>query len=164
VSRGLGTLQRDILRTLETAKLASIPYRGCAHEEKRQGWPHDRPWPWDQPGWVWVRGARVQLAEGIYDLRASAAFLAQKAGQTSATDYGGLGYYVHAAFTATFSRAVSGLLRRGALEMLGHVPIAAWHAVPGKDLAGLVVERRGRVIVEAAIEAHPRQARFVRKR
>jgi hypothetical protein len=36
--------------------------------------------------------------------------------------------------------------------------------VPGKDLAGLVVERRGRVIVEAAIEAHPRQARFVRKR
>jgi hypothetical protein len=109
---------------------------------------------------VWVRGARVQLAEGIYDLRASAAFLAHQAGQTYATDYGGLGYYVHPSFTAAFSRAVSGLLRRGALEMLGRVPIDAWQAVNGKDPAGLVVERRGRVLVET----HPRQVRFVRKR
>ena len=51
-------VEQVIIRTLETAKLAAMPYVGNAHE--------DRP-PWNEPGWVWYRRAKVQLAANVYD-------------------------------------------------------------------------------------------------
>jgi hypothetical protein len=146
MSRGLGALQREIVRTLNAAKIASVGYRGNGRD--------DQP-PWDEPGWVSYRHLRVQLADGVYDLRASAAFLAQKTGHTYAGDNVVTGYYTAPSFQAAFARAVRGLVTRGVLTPLGLVPIRAWELTPEIERH---LSRRGKGVY---LPVYGTQIRFV---
>jgi hypothetical protein len=106
MSHGLGALQRDILDTLDEAKRSLEGYRGLRGERNYAG---HADWRWDRPGWVAVNGNAVRIAHTVYDLRASCKFLARKHGKI------GSGGEIEANFRTVFSRAVSGLMRRGAL-------------------------------------------------
>jgi hypothetical protein len=104
MSRGLGALQRRILETLDAAKAAMPTYRGAEdHAGKR---------------WVVLGDYLVTLPPQVYDLRCSAAFLAQHDGHL---EYG----FPTRSFTACFSRAVHGLVDRGIFRRLPHVPVAS---------------------------------------
>src|SRR5271167_1128329 len=102
MSKGLGALQREILETLEDARHDRRGYRGFG------GGSH---WPvghrWSLPGWVKVDGNTVRLGLTAYDLRASCMYLARKHDQTDRARY--------ASFSASFSRAVATLIKRGDL-------------------------------------------------
>jgi hypothetical protein len=105
MSRGLGVLQRRILETLDEAKAAMPRYRGTeVHAGQR---------------WVVLDGYLVTLPPRVYDLRCSAAYLAQAGGHTY-----GAGYHT-SSFTACFSRAVHGLVDRTIFRRLLRVPVAS---------------------------------------
>jgi hypothetical protein len=103
MGKKLGTLQRRLLRTLEHAKRKSLGYSGSASDPKV-------PPPYCSPGWVWHFGTRAQLAEGVYDLRASFAFLAKESANRDSA-------------RASLSRAVNSLIRYGIVERLSLVPL-----------------------------------------
>lgn|GEM_PF-5548892 len=149
VSQGLGALQRDILETLDEAKGAVFHYRGSAREENYGRLDNYR---WDEPGWVRCRGCVVKLAPGAYDLRASMKYLAMKRGATYCR-----GSFVRERFQVAFSRAVKGLIRRGALEPLGLVPLAEAENEPDEYTVMLLADG-------LYLAAWPRQVRFVHKR
>jgi hypothetical protein len=109
---GLGRLQKEILNTLEAAKVEMSPYCGGASWGILSA-------PFYQPGWVKHLGAVVQLADGLYDLRASLRFLARSRGQMYSS-------CVYNRFKASFSRAVRLLFARGLLEAPSLVPIKDW--------------------------------------
>src|SRR5688572_8715661 len=96
MSRGLGRFQREILETLDEAKATCPDYQGADYWSTPEH-------PEGVPGVVRVHGCTVCLADDIYDLRASARFLAKRA---SAVDNGG---GIQPAHQASFSRAVKGL-------------------------------------------------------
>jgi hypothetical protein len=149
MSRGLGQLQREIVRTLEASKIASLPYRGNGRDENP---------PWNEPGWVRYRGLRVQLAEGAYDLRASAALLAHKSGHTYAGENALTGYFVMGKFQAAFSRAVRGLMQRGELMALGLVPVMAW------ERSQQIARRLRQDVRGAYLPVYGSQVRFVSRK
>jgi hypothetical protein len=111
MSRGLGTMQRRILETLDEARAAMPRYAGVDWSPVRSR----------QDGiryeWIVLGQTRVKLPQGIYDLRCSARYLAEVDGHC----FGG---HPTLAFTATFSRAVRGLLDRGQLFRLYEIPVA----------------------------------------
>lgn len=117
MSRGIGTLQRKILATLEEAKRDTWHYPGSYREEN---WSNSPTWRWDRPGWVTYRGARFRLADEVYDLRASLVYLAEREGGYSHARF------VAPTFQAAFSRAVKGLCERGFLRVLTLVPVAEY--------------------------------------
>lgn len=109
MSRGLGSLQTEIIETLEEAKRDIPSYPG-------QGSSKSDPLPFSLPGWVIVGRTCALLAEDVYDLRASAAFLAKRRGLRFATS----------GFQASFSRAVRSLVSRGLLAPLSLVPVTQY--------------------------------------
>ena len=111
MSRGLGKMEVAILHTLEEAKATVFYYKGSAREKRPLG---SETWRWDQPGWVRARGSVVLLAAGVYDLRASAKYLARSKGLK----------FIEGTFQPSFSRAVRHLVRRGELVKLSMVPLA----------------------------------------
>jgi hypothetical protein len=117
MSRGLGAMQRRILETLDEARAAMPKYRGVkmavewSPEEQRI-----RPLGY---AWVEIQGKVVRLAPGVYDLRGSAAYLAERDGHV-------LGDYPAPAFTASFARATHGLVQRRLLVRLRVVPVDMW--------------------------------------
>lgn len=131
MSRGLGWLQREILATLDDAKQQAHSYRGCEWQE-HPGKTHERwaslHWRWDRPGWVRCCGARVRIADQVYDLRASLAYLTQKHNKLYC------GKFTEEAFTAAFSRAAHGLVQRGSLRKLDLVPLAEYDEEKGGDV------------------------------
>jgi hypothetical protein len=135
MGKKLGTLQKRLLRTLEQAKWKCIGYSGSASDPKE-------PAPYCFPGWVWHFGTRAQLAEGVYDLRASFAFLAKgRANRNSAR--------------ASLSRAVNSLIRSGFLERLSLVPLQAYDS----DADALIVRQQDRGFLQVKGKVN----RFVRR-
>ena len=119
MSRGLGSLQKEILDTLEDARRDRNGYRGFSGEECRGVGEH---WPaghrWTLPGWVKVGRNAVRLGLNVYDLRASCAFLARRHGKL---DNG----TIKPSFASAFSRAAASLVKRGLLSPVeGALPIA----------------------------------------
>jgi hypothetical protein len=159
MSRGLGRLQRDIIATLDEAKVALPRYLGGRAAERaewsqwfRQRYPNHAEYP-AGPGWVIAHGREVRLADGIYDLRASLAYLARRDNQISHCSY------VRGAYQAGFSRAVRGLVRRGLLEPLRFlVPIDCLGEGVETDLCRTLALADG---LYAAVSG--RQVRFVRR-
>jgi len=98
MGRGVGNLQHEILTTLAEAKETMVFYHGSARWRM--------PLNQDRPGWVSYCSMDVLLAGGVYDLRASSAFLARRRGLR----------FVGESFSAAFSRAVRGLIRRGLIK------------------------------------------------
>src|SRR5215471_10197519 len=117
MSRGLGTLQRRILETLDEARAAMPWYRGS---ESSSTWTGTR---FINTGRLWTRlgDTVVVLAPGVYDLRCSAAYLAETLGQVR--NYG-REVRVTRSFVASFARATHGLVVRGFLVRLRAVPVA----------------------------------------
>jgi hypothetical protein len=132
VSRGLGKLQREIIETLDDAKLyfadpangveksflghtfTSLPSYKGGSPFYRDGDPR-----LEEPGWV-THGRSFRVSDNVYDLRASAKYIAKRRGLDPYRDHGVV------VFEASFSRAVRTLLQRGLLHHLKHiVPIAA---------------------------------------
>jgi hypothetical protein len=105
MSRGLGWLQRAIIDTLDQAKQETEYYNGAGYYGFRG------------PGWVKCRDVDVKLAAHVYDLRASAKYLAKKHNGISHANY------IDTVFQASFSRAVKGLIDRGIIEALDLVPL-----------------------------------------
>lgn len=108
MSKGLGWLQHEIINTLEEAKQETRSYRGAGYYGGKG------------PGWVKCRGINAELAPGVYDLRASALYLAKKHNGISHANY------IDSTFQASFSRAVRGLIDRGIIEALDLVPIVKY--------------------------------------
>jgi len=111
MSRGLGSLQREILDTMDEAKRGRTYYRGFSGETLRPG---DRDyWPpghrWTLPGWVKIGRNTVRLGLNVYDLRASCAFLARRHGEH---ENGG----IKKSFAGGFSRASATFIKRGLLS------------------------------------------------
>ena len=133
MSRGLGALQREILETLDDAKryfadsangveksflghtFTSMPsYRGGSPAYSK------RDPRWVQPGWVTAYDGIFRVKDNVYDLRASAKYIAKL--HNALNRMGG----IERTFEASFSRAVRTLVRRGLLHHLKHiVPVAA---------------------------------------
>jgi hypothetical protein len=148
MSRGRGWVQQEILATLDDAKAAPLHYRGGrAHFTNgvrvaalEAG-----------PGWVITDGANVDLPDGVYDLRASCRFLAERHGKThkvtSITRYPDSS--IDPAFQVSFSRAAKSLIERGDLLWCDH----QGRVVVGHEarLAGLA--RRHRRFVRRTEEA-----------
>jgi hypothetical protein len=111
-SSGLGSLQREILDTLDDARRDRNGYRGFKGERCRDGerdyWPTGHRWT--LPGWVTVGRNTVRLGLNVYDLRASCAFLARR---NSKIELDGT---IKPAFAAGFSRAAATLIKRGLLS------------------------------------------------
>ena len=152
MSRGLGWLQREILDTLDEARAAKPVYRGgtSAGREMFRDWlkasAGDRNDDVDfdaGPGWVVTYSTELQLPEGVYDLRASCAFLATRHDATYA------GRYLRGSFQASFSRAVRGLVQRGHLQWVDHL--------------SFVWNDGGDPTVMQPIRWHRPQRRFVRR-
>jgi hypothetical protein len=117
MSRGLGALQREILETLEDARHDRRGYRGFGGMNGEHLPLGHR---WYLPGWVVVKGHIVRLGLQAYDLRASCIFLARKHGEMDRDQW------VNPSFSASFSRAVTTLIKRGELVPFKHLmPIAA---------------------------------------
>jgi hypothetical protein len=106
LGKGLGALQREILDTLEDARHDKRGYRGFGGMDGDDYLAAGHRWR--LPGWVKVKGHIVRLGRTAYDLRASCTFLSRRHGQMQ---YGG----INAPFSASFSRAVAGLIERGEL-------------------------------------------------
>jgi hypothetical protein len=135
MGKKLGTLEERLLRTLEQAKWKCMGYSGSASDPKE-------PPPYCRPGWVWHFGTRAQLADGVYDLRASFTFLAkERANRNSAR--------------ASLSRAVNSLIRRGILERLSLAPLQDYDS----DAAVLVVRQQDRSFLQVKGKVN----RFVRR-
>jgi hypothetical protein len=103
---GLGSLQREILDTLEDARRDRTGYRGFGGEGGDHRPPGHR---WTLPGWVTVGRNTVRLGLNVYDLRASCAFLARRHDKL---DYG----TIKPSFGAGFSRAAATLIKRRLLS------------------------------------------------
>jgi hypothetical protein len=116
MSRGLGTMQRRILETLDEARAAMPWYRGVKMAPKMT--PDGKI---EMLGFAWIeiQGKVVQLALGVYDLRCSSAYLAEQDGHL-------LGGFVAPEFKASFARATRGLVQRGLLVRLRAVSVAQW--------------------------------------
>jgi hypothetical protein len=140
MGKGAGALPREILETLEEAKGGQLDYHGS----ESRAW-HPAP-AFRLPGWVWHRGNCVRLADGVYDLRASVRYLAERHGKRGPHD-------TDRGFQARFSRAAHGLVRRGELVALSLVPLAGWDP----DACSLVVCLAG----GDYLSVHGRQVRFV---
>jgi hypothetical protein len=114
MSRGLGALQRRILETLDEARAAMPRYRGVS-----MAWEYvPRTNRFTNRGYLWVHvgaGQLVELAPGVYDLRCSAAYLAEQDGHTPQG-------WQDVSFTAAFARATRGLIQRGILVRLHEIP------------------------------------------
>jgi hypothetical protein len=95
--------------------------------------------------WIWYRNARVRLAEGVYDLRASIALLARKHARM---EYA----YITAAWKAAFSGVPHRLVQRKQLTPLWLVPIAK------ADRRHLTDEQRWEVAVALRQEGHSYRA------
>lgn len=93
MSRGLGSLQRQILESLDAAREAQESY--------------DR-------GWVLYQRVDMHLIEGVYDLRVVSHYVARQRRYTP---------YERETFYPRFSRAVHGLVQRGLLTPLTTVPL-----------------------------------------
>jgi hypothetical protein len=93
MSRGLGALQREILDSLDAARTAQEP--------------HDR-------GWVLYHTVDMRIIEGVYDLRVVSAYVRRQRHYTLRTAHN---------FAPMFSRAIHGLVARGALHPVWHVPL-----------------------------------------
>ncbi len=111
----LGKMQTDFLEHLEAAKLAhangSFMYAGGMEFENSRRLKYDTG-----PPTVRSRGEVFTLGEGVYDLRATAAFLALYRRQARPDDDRMGWHHAPPAFRASFSRAVRGLIARGLLE------------------------------------------------
>jgi hypothetical protein len=138
MSRGLGKLQRDILGSLEAAKSAVPSYCGCEWE------------PAGESGWVRVYGAKVRIADDVFDLRAVSKFLATNMHKVHR---GGVG--IHPRFEASVSRAVRGLVRDGYLKQLSLLPVSAVYEDPHHRVEHLA---DGSYVI-----LRERQVRFVKK-
>jgi len=137
MSRGLGRLQRDILASLDTAKNQQHYYHGGNGDELH-------------PGWLIVQRAVVRIPGDVYDLRASARFLAREQGAL-----GDVVKEIVPAFRSAFSRAVGSLLRDGDLTAVSMLPVEACER-DRQQTVQLLAD--GDYIV-----LHSRQTRFVRK-
>jgi hypothetical protein len=118
MSRGLGSLQRRILETLDEARAAMPWYRGVS-----SAWTTTPgTWKIQKLGYAWVAiaGQQLELAPGVYDLRCSAAYLADQDGHVA---YG----HVTPGFTACFARATRGLVQRGLRPLLEALQNAQGH-------------------------------------
>jgi hypothetical protein len=141
MSRGLGALQRAILDTLDEARVALPWYRGV-----RQGFTVSQWGKFTSTGYNWTLLGEyvVVLAPGVYDLRCSAAYLADTLGHV--VNYG-REVQVSQSFKASFARATHGLVRRGVLARLYQVPVEQ------------IIHPRYRS--EDAVRWHSHQLRFV---
>jgi hypothetical protein len=99
---GLGSLQREIIGTLDEAKRDRKGYRGFAGETLAGH-------RWTLPGWVKVGRNTVRLGLNVYDLRASCAFLARRHDKL---DHG----TINPSSASVFSRAAATLIKRGLLS------------------------------------------------
>lgn len=106
MSKGLGSLQTEIIATLDEAKNDRNGYRGFKGEYAGSHLPPGHRWT--LPGWVKVGRNTVRLGLSVYDLRASRMFLARR---HERLDYGKLQY----SFVAGFLRAATTLIKRGLL-------------------------------------------------
>ena len=146
MSRGLGAMQQGILETLSVAKNNMVYYRGSG----RVVWgsaPVPPTWKYDKPGWVMVWNKRILLADDIFDLRASLAYMAGVAGEKYARQY------VNGDYQASFSRAAKQLVKRGELIRMDMIPIVDWDG----DVGNTVIRCSDGDYVFAG-----RQLRFVR--
>ncbi len=115
MSRGLGRLQREILKTLDEAKATEVMYGGGPEGSIPKivvKWLNEReglPFPHN----VTYQGRITRLPDEAYDLRASAQFLAKRHGRLC--DNG----LTQPAFQTAFSRAVRGLVAGGHLVAVG---------------------------------------------
>jgi hypothetical protein len=117
---GLGSLQREILNTLEDARYDRSGYRGFGGESVSPGFPDtwSRGHRWTLPGWVTVGRNTVRLGLNVYDLRASCSFLARRHDKLD-------GGTIKPSFAAGFSRAAATLIKRGLLSPVeSTLPIA----------------------------------------
>lgn len=121
MSRGLGQVQRQILESLAVARAAAPRYPGSG--DSGPGLPPALQGTPAAEGWIWVGRSCLHLAPGVYDLRATLAYLLQqsRARRTKWTAQGRVSNPLEAAF----SRAVRTLVRREALEPLWFVPFDA---------------------------------------
>jgi hypothetical protein len=126
MSRGLGTMQRAILDTLDEARQAAPIYPGSGYSQTglacTQGICGQTR---DAAGWLWVGHSCVLLVPGVYDLRASMSYLVQRTGRERSHFARG-GLTISNPFEAAFSRAVRGLVSRQYVTPLWLVPIEGW--------------------------------------
>jgi hypothetical protein len=117
MSRGLGVLQRRILDTLDEARAAMPSYRGATMGWTVSQYGQIKPADYD---WTLLGEYVVVLAPGVYDLRCSAAYLADTLGHVVDS---GRQVQVSPSFKASFARATHGLVARGLLAQLREVPV-----------------------------------------
>lgn len=143
-------MQRQILDTLDEAKNTELNYRGCSWE---QNWMHPDTWRWDRPGWVIYHRQVIRLAPGVYDLRASAMYVAQQNGMVYSAGF------IQPCFQAAFSRAVKSLLGRKLIKAPTTIPLAEYD----EDQADseLILELADGIYLDA--DRRQRQMRFVVK-
>lgn len=115
MSRGLGWLQREILDTLDAAKAMRCRVEGGMVVHKGLGAGQGR---------ITRQGYTIILPDGVYDLRASLRFLAERHDQTFAR-----GRSIDGSFAASFSRAATTLMARELLvwcSEYGTMPLPSW--------------------------------------
>lgn len=163
MGRGQGPLQREILTMLEPSrhpgKDGPIAYGGDG------GWLAGKG--------VSAFGFHVEMADGVYDLRAVLRAVAQRRRRhRRVIDSNYL--YVDGGFRVAFSRAVKGLVRRGALVPMLTLPYAEmindqearrreelWRHIP-EEHAIVVGSKHSSSTVEDIRIAPSKQTRFVR--
>ena len=78
MSRGLGTMQRQILENLDTARAAAPSYPGSG--DSGPGLPTSLRGTPAAEGWIWVGRSLLHLAPDVYDVRATLAYLLTQSG------------------------------------------------------------------------------------
>ncbi len=151
MSRGLGRLQQKIVETLSVTKQPGLIYSGG-----------DNRFGGDKATFARVHNLCLLLSDDVYDLRAASHLLFQQTGRTQ-----GCPDYPSAGFSACFSHAVRGLVRRGTLVPQLDVPCeSVWAPYPYTSLdAHPEAWRISHVAIGADVMVNIRpyrQVRFVR--
>ncbi len=119
MSRGLGRLQQKIVETLSVTKQPGLIYSGG-----------DNRFGGDKATFARVHNLCLLLSDDVYDLRAASHLLFRQTGRTE-----GCPDYPSAGFSACFSRAIRGLVRRGTLVPQMDVPCeSVWVPYPYTSL------------------------------
>jgi hypothetical protein len=151
LSRGLGSMQRRILDTLEEAKDAiRFGPKNFGVSQCHGAAGSEEPARYSTPGWVKHHGNVIVIPPHVYDMRISLAFLQHQGGHTKLRP----SYQLN----TSFSRAVKALIREGWLIVPGLIPIVHIERDECRNLGAIEHLADGRFA-----PASRRQVRFVTK-
>jgi len=123
MSKGLGKIEKMILKTLELSKNSNVFFVG-------KGYSYD-----DNTRHSFsMHGYEVVLREGWYDLRKNLKYLAIQLNQTYCNDA-----YVNGKFQSTYSRAVKRLIQKNYLEKSSLIPISKVIRYPSNHIENHII-------------------------